>query len=93
MHAFLAFFLGSSLASIVFRVFSLLGLGVITYTGVNILMGEVVDLFLTYTNKVPGEWLQLLGYIQFDRACSLVISAYQIKLTVITSKKFIGLRQ
>jgi hypothetical protein len=88
----LAFFLGSSLGSIVFRVFSLLGIGVMAYAGFDILIDEVVDLFLAQAADLPADSKKMLGYLNFDKAMSMIFSAYSIRYTLLTAKKFLGIR-
>jgi len=93
MPAFLAFFLGTSLPSIVFRVFSLLGIGIVSYTGLGVAVDQFTSLFVDYSNDLASDPLGILGYLNVDRAFQLIMSAYSIRFTVQTSRKFLGVRQ
>jgi len=88
----LAFFLGTSLASIVFRVFSLLGIGIISFAGSQVFISELTQLFVNQLNSLPESFRNTLGYLEFDHAVSIVFSAYAIKLTLLTARRFLGVR-
>lgn len=92
MHAFLALFLGQSLRAIVFRVMATLGLGVVTYGGGQILIGEVVSMWLSYANDLPPQWLAMMGYLNADRAVSLIVSAIVVRTSIKLAKKTISIK-
>lgn len=90
---FLAFFLGTSLASIVFRVFSLIGIGIIGYVGADTFFDSAVQLLRDQFEGLPETFTNTLGYIELDTGLSMILSAYSIKITLITARRFLGVRQ
>lgn len=89
---FLAFFIGTSLPSILFRAMSILGLGIITYTGTNSLLSSIENLIVGYFSELPEGSTDILGYLGFDVAISMLVSAYGIRLTLITARRFVGVK-
>lgn len=67
------------LPGIVGRVMIALGIGVTSYT---FLIPEALSWIQSYFNTLSSESLQLLGYINVDRAFNLVISAVAMKFSM-----------
>jgi hypothetical protein len=92
LPVFWAFFIGSSLKAIVFRVFAMLGIGLVTYTGSTLVLDAMVGYWLDYAYDLPPRWLSFLGFLYADKAFSLIVSAGAASLTIKTAKSFIGRR-
>lgn len=59
-----------------------LGVGFITYTGIDIAAGNVQTFIENQFSGVPGYMLQLIGILQLDTAISMVIAAYAASFSV-----------
>ena len=82
MVAFWQFIVGGSLSAIVYRVFALLGIGLITYVGSDLLISELGDLVANQFGFIPDIIGDSLGVLNIDRFMSIVVSAYAIKLAI-----------
>lgn len=92
LAAIFSYFIGHNLKTIVFRVMSTLGLGIITYGGTQLLVGQMYDYVRDGFNAIPAEYLQVIGMLRIDVFMSMVISAYAIRYTIGLTKK-IGVRK
>lgn len=92
MHLFWAFMIGSSLQAIVFRVMALLGIGVVTFSGSQIVLDGLVDRFVDHATQLGSDGFMVLGYMWVDRAFSQIIGAITVAITITASKSVIGRR-
>lgn len=71
---------------IIAKVFILLGLGFVTYTGIDFVLQALRDAAMTAIVNIPPEIVGLIGLTRIDVAVNIVLSALAIK----TSISFIG---
>lgn len=71
----LGVFAAASITGIIARALLALGMGVVTYVGVDLAMTQAVNLLQDKVGGIPADMLQLLGLGGFDVMVSLIISA------------------
>lgn len=79
--------LGSVLAAVVVpltvKVFTALGIGFVTYTGVNLALDQAESLIIGSFNSINvANAVSLLAYMNADRAISMILSAIVIRATL-----------
>ena len=85
MPAFIAMILGGLLTivgSMVGRVLVSLGIGVVTYTGMSVLLNWLKAMSISYLSAVPGEVLGILGLLKVGVVISIIMSAVAAKLVL-----------
>lgn len=68
---------------LVYRVVASLGMGFVTYTGVNMLTDQLLDLAQSETAALPPQMFQIVAMLHLDDAIALIVSAVVAKLTLI----------
>lgn len=79
MAQVLWFIFASIVVPLVFKVFAAIGIGSVTYIGVQALLDQVSTLIQSYLFALPVEIQQLLGVLRLDDAISLVLSAAAVR--------------
>ncbi len=74
--------LSVAMASLVWRAVLALGVGFVTYKGIDIALGAVKAKAMTGLLAIPGELASFLGFLWVDKAISVVFSAYVAALTI-----------
>lgn len=64
------------------RVLIALGIGVVSYSGIQVGLSYAENLIWTNMGALPSAVLQLVGYMRLDDAISLIISAVMARLTI-----------
>ncbi|RMX09035.1 DUF2523 domain-containing protein [Vandammella animalimorsus] len=67
---------------VVFRALAALGIGYMTYTGINALLAYIKNEMLSAFGSLPPQIFQLLGYMQVGTAFNIILSACVIRLTL-----------
>jgi len=83
MHVFIAALIGgfaTVLSSFVGRVLLALGIGYVAYKGFDVLFINIANLIKQHLNSGTAEMVGLLGYFWVDKAVSVILSAYALKL-------------
>ena len=57
-----------------------------------VVIGPVIDQLQAYMQGVSGDAVQWLGYLNFDKACSMIISAMTIRFGLAGAKAFLAKR-
>jgi len=68
--------------SMVGRVLLALGMGYVSYTGFDLLVGWLLNQIKTDMGSMPTDVVQFLAYLWVDRAISMVFSAYSAAIVV-----------
>lgn len=68
--------LAASLGSLIGRACIALGIGFVTYKGLDVVVGSLRNQVLSNMNSIPYDAAALLGYLWFDRAIMMILSAY-----------------
>ena len=92
MGTFFSYFLGKALKPLIYRTMQLLGLGLVSFTGSQVILDQILSIWMDYANRVPPEWISLLGYLNVDKAFSLILSALTIRFAIIAFKKGLSFR-
>lgn len=71
----------------------LLGIGVMTYTGINIVMDQVKNYVLSNVANVPPYVQQILGLAKFDICVNIVLSAVAARFVIAGYNKVSGSRK
>lgn len=76
-----AFFgaLSFSIPELIRRIFGFVGIGYVTYTGMNLLESQLILLFQSQLVGLPAAVLQFLGIMHIDDAFSMIMSAWAIR--------------
>ncbi|MCC6609254.1 MAG: DUF2523 domain-containing protein [Burkholderiales bacterium] len=92
MPLFLAALLGGlvqAASSIVGRVLIALGIGYVSYTGINALLGWIKSQVVSQLAGAPGTVVAIMGLLKIDVAVSIIFSALAARLVLqgLTSDK------
>lgn len=92
MPLFLAALLGGlvqAASSIVGRVLIALGIGYVSYTGINALLGWIKSQVIASLVGAPGTVVAIMGLLKIDVAVSIIFSALAARLVLqgLTSDK------
>ena len=92
MPLFLAALLGGlvqAASSIVGRVLIALGIGYVSYTGINALLTLIKSQVVSYLVGAPGTVVSIMGLLKIDVAVSIIFSALAARLVLqgLTSDK------
>lgn len=90
--SFITFTVGALLRPVLFRALAMLGIGLITYTGVDAGIETISGLITTRFDDLGAQSAQILGILQLDKFCSMILSAYAIKISLNFTNKAIGVR-
>lgn len=85
MPVFIAALLGglvSAAGSLVGRVLIALGVGFVTYQGLDVTLTFIKTQTLTAMNSLPVEVLQIASTLQVGTAVNILASAYVAKMTI-----------
>ncbi|MGZ8339557.1 MAG: DUF2523 family protein [Telluria sp.] len=74
--------LAAAIGSFVGRAILALGVGVVAYTGITLAVGVVKTNVITSVNALPSQALNLIGFLWFDKALTLVFSAVVASLAM-----------
>jgi len=75
LYTALATFLGWAVSSLIQRVFTLLGIGAISYFGLHAIYNQLESQINSSLSGLTGGALAILGLMQFDYALSIIVSA------------------
>lgn len=70
------------------RILYALGIGVVTYIGLEQLLSWVTDQIQGYIGMLPALTLNLMGMARLDIAINVILSAYSVNLGLMALKKF-----
>ena len=70
-----------SLPTIIKRLMIAFGVGIVAYTGFSQVMSFATSEIMSAFNGLPSVAAQIAGILNIDRAISVVLSAYSIKMT------------
>lgn len=81
MHFFyIAMLVIQIVGPIIFYVLRLLGIGVVTYVGINLVLDQVKDYVIGNFVNVPIQVQQILGLAKFDVAVNIYLAAVTARL-------------
>ena len=72
--------IGFALKPIVFRVLAFLGIGLIIFSGGEILVASFADALTSQITALPPQVAQIFGILNVDKFVTIIISAYSAKL-------------
>lgn len=85
MPAFITWLLGGLsivLKYVAARVVFMLGIQVVTITGVAVVLNDLKDAFISTYTGLPATMLQVLGLLRIDQACLVIFSAITARYTL-----------
>lgn len=74
--------LATAMGTLVGRAIIALGIGFATYKGIDLGIEQLKQTVMTAVTGVPGQALQLIGYLWLDKALSVVFSGVGVALTM-----------
>lgn len=74
-------FLLAIVAPILTQIITSLGVGLVTFVGIDLLLNTVLKHAAAAFSAAPSFAVQIMGMAGFDKALNLIVSAYMIKLT------------
>ncbi len=92
IYGFIGYTLGKLSLKLFYRVSSAVGVGVITYVGVDAFIGHYEQLIQQNLTALPPQAAQVFGILRIDKFLSIVISSVAAKVAFLAAKKFIGVR-
>lgn len=72
----------TSLVPLVKMVLKALGVGIVSYVGINLVLTEATDVIMVNMLGLPIEVQQILGLLKLDVAVNIILSAITTKLTL-----------
>lgn len=72
----------ASLIPLVKMVLKALGIGVVSYVGINLVLTEATDVIMVNLLGLPIELQQILGLLKLDIAINIILSAITTKITL-----------
>jgi len=78
------------IAGVISRVLLALGIGFATYSGIEALIGQLLDLVQPAINSLPGAVVQLLSISGFPQAFSIVSAAFMARAAIQAMRVFVS---
>lgn len=78
--------LATSMGSLIGRALIALGIGFVTYKGIDVAIGSLKTQAINGVNSLPADALGLVGYLWIDKALTVIFSG----VVVVLSMKAIG---
>jgi ABC-type dipeptide/oligopeptide/nickel transport system permease component len=72
----------TSLVPLVKMVLKALGIGVVSYVGINFILSQITDVIINNALSLPVAVQQILGLMKFDVAVNIILSAVTTRLTL-----------
>lgn len=72
----------TALIPLVKMVLKALGVGIVSYVGINLVLSEATDVIMLNILGLPVEVQQILGLLKLDVAVNIILSAITTKLTL-----------
>lgn len=72
----------TSLVPLVKMVLKALGIGLVSYVGINFILGQITDVIINNALSLPVSVQQILGLLKFDVALNIILSAVATRLTL-----------
>lgn len=72
----------TALIPLVKMVLKALGVGIVSYVGINLVLTEATDVIMVNILGLPLEVQQILGLLKLDVAVNIILSAITTKLTL-----------
>jgi hypothetical protein len=78
LAAFMPYIIGglaSAVGTLVGRVLISMGIGFVTYTGIDLALTELQQLVISGVQGLPADMVSLIGFLWLDKALSVIFSA------------------
>lgn len=72
----------TSLVPLVKMVLKALGIGLVSYVGINFILTQITDVIINNALSLPVSVQQILGLMKFDVAVNIILSAVTTRLTL-----------
>lgn len=90
MQAILIPLFGFIISSALVKILLALGIGFFTYTGLEALIAQLLDLFTSNMNGIPVSVMQLMNLAGFSQAFSILSAALLARAAIQSMKAFVG---
>jgi len=90
MQAILIPLFGFIISSAIVKILLALGIGFFTYTGLEALIGQLLDMFASNMNGIPVSVMQLMNLAGFSQAFSILSAALLARAAIQSMKAFVG---
>lgn len=90
MGNLLALVMGYALSSFFLKLFTTIGIGIFTYTGLLALVNKILDLIQPVFNQLPADILSILSLAGVPEALSILSSAILTRATINAAKAWVG---
>lgn len=84
--AFLARYMGSIIGTILVK----LGVGVVSYVGIAVLVGDIMNNVISQFNGIASDVASIAGMMQLDTGINFILAAYTAKVSVIAANNVIN---
>jgi len=78
---FSPFILGGLAAFFASRIFQFIGMGLVFWTGIDVLLGFVETQVLSSVSGLTGQIYEIVAYVGLFHGVSMIIAAYTLKFT------------
>lgn len=79
MWVFLFQFLMIVIVPLIWMALKAIGIGFVTYTGMNFLMDNAINMFYQRIGEMPQAMVQIFGILDIDVAFNIIVSAFAIR--------------
>lgn len=90
MGNLLSLVIGYALSSFFLKLFTTIGIGIFTYTGLLALINKILDLIQPVFNQLPADILSILSIAGVPEALSILSSAILTRATINAAKAWVG---
>lgn len=73
--------LATAMGSMVGRVILALGVGFVSYTGIEVLVDGLQENIITSVKGLPAQMVGMIGYMWIDKAVTVIFSAVSISIS------------
>jgi hypothetical protein len=73
---------GAAMGTLAGRVLISLGLGFVSYKGIDLAVGKLKDAAISGLQGIPADALLLVGYLWLDKALTVIFSAVAVALSM-----------
>jgi hypothetical protein len=91
--AVLLTFLSTAIVPLAKKLLAALGIGAVTYVGINFVIGQAKSYMMAQLSGVSSDVAQIMGLFKFDVAINIVVAAVTTRLVLSGVNKVTGVKK